>query len=361
MSSPTTIAVVRLSALGDVALCYPILSYMNEHYPQVRVLLITKTFHKPIFADLPNVLLISFEKKYDGLLGLLRLTIYLKKQNVDTIADLHDVLRTKAIRVFAPLVGIPTRHIDKQRGAKRRLLRRGWRRSTAVRPVIEQYADVLRKIGYSIPYQYLAEPKPKAKPDVCISWFNSENIFISKEKNERWVGIAPFSKHSSKEYPLEQMHEVIERLLKKNSFTIRVFIFCAKPERERIHGWVGERVYFMPSEFSFEKELMMISTMDAMLSMDSANAHLASLYRVPTLTLWGSTHPSAGFAPYMQPPEYAITNDDPNKPFAIYGKVNKRQKLGQVADYFEGISPDGIVDALLAVLSPAAGGRNTSA
>jgi ADP-heptose:LPS heptosyltransferase len=32
-----------------------------------------------------------------------------------------------------------------------------------------------------------------------------------------------------------------------------------------------------------------------MISMDSANMHLASLYGVPVISIWGATHPFAGF------------------------------------------------------------------
>jgi ADP-heptose:LPS heptosyltransferase len=56
--------------------------------------------------------------------------------------------------------------------------------------------------------------------------------------------------------------------------------------------------------------------------MDSGNAHLAAMYGVPTITLWGVTHPFTGFMPFGQPIERAIL---PNLakydqiPTSIYG------------------------------------------
>ena len=59
-----------------------------------------------------------------------------------------------------------------------------------------------------------------------------------------------------------------------------------------------------------------------MLSMDSGNAHFAAMYGVPTVTLWGVTHPFAGFSPFNQPLENALIPDlkkYPKLPCSVYG------------------------------------------
>lgn len=61
-----------------------------------------------------------------------------------------------------------------------------------------------------------------------------------------------------------------------------------------------------------------------MLAMDSGNAHLSAMYGVPTLTIWGVTHPFAGFSPYGQPNEnmlLADRNKFPLIPTSVYGKA----------------------------------------
>jgi ADP-heptose:LPS heptosyltransferase len=76
------------------------------------------------------------------------------------------------------------------------------------------------------------------------------------------------------------------------------------------------------NKVSFEHELELISNLDLMLSMDSGNAHLAALYGVNTITLWGATHPYAGFAPYGQPDSNCLTADRVQYPFlptSVYG------------------------------------------
>jgi ADP-heptose:LPS heptosyltransferase len=56
--------------------------------------------------------------------------------------------------------------------------------------------------------------------------------------------------------------------------------------------------------------------------MDSGNAHIAAMLGVKTVTLWGATHPFAGFAPFNQPLENCLTadrNQYPLLPTSVYG------------------------------------------
>jgi ADP-heptose:LPS heptosyltransferase len=56
--------------------------------------------------------------------------------------------------------------------------------------------------------------------------------------------------------------------------------------------------------------------------MDSGNGHLAAMYGIPVVTLWGVTHPFTGFTPFNQPPENQITSDRkqyPLLPTSVYG------------------------------------------
>ena len=72
----------------------------------------------------------------------------------------------------------------------------------------------------------------------------------------------------------------------------------------------------------FKQELQLISNLDVMLSMDSGNAHLAAMLGVKVITLWGATHPFAGFSPFNQPLENALTADSnlyPKLPTSVYG------------------------------------------
>jgi ADP-heptose:LPS heptosyltransferase len=55
--------------------------------------------------------------------------------------------------------------------------------------------------------------------------------------------------------------------------------------------------------------------------MDSGNGHLAAMYGVPTVSLWGVTHPYAGFAPFKQESNCLLSDRTqyPAIPTSIYG------------------------------------------
>jgi ADP-heptose:LPS heptosyltransferase len=78
----------------------------------------------------------------------------------------------------------------------------------------------------------------------------------------------------------------------------------------------------MAGQLSFAEELALISNLDVMVSMDSGNAHLAAIYGIPTITLWGVTHPYAGFYPFKQALSNALLADReqfPMVPTSVYG------------------------------------------
>ncbi len=59
-----------------------------------------------------------------------------------------------------------------------------------------------------------------------------------------------------------------------------------------------------------------------MLSMDSSNGHMAAMFGVKVVTLWGVTHPFAGFAPFNQINGNNLLSDQtqyPKIPTSIYG------------------------------------------
>lgn len=69
-------------------------------------------------------------------------------------------------------------------------------------------------------------------------------------------------------------------------------------------------------------ELALIRQLDLMLCMDSGNMHLAALSGVPVLSIWGATHPFAGFGPYGQADKHLlqIPNDVlPCRPCSVFG------------------------------------------
>lgn len=296
------IAVFRMSAMGDVAISVPILTAFAEQYPDVKITFVTRPMFAPMFAHIPNckVFAIDVKGKHKGIIGLYRLFKELKKSGVDAVADIHNVLRTNIVKIFFKLSGIPFFQIDKGRKEKKALTRPKNKIFKQLKTSYQRYADVFEKLGFPISLsKHYFVPQPKLSEEV-------KNI-LSKEKN---IGIAPFASHLGKEYPFENLKDLIFKL-SENYSNSKIYIFGGGK-----HQWeLVEKIAHLPNvenminHFSFEKELQLISNLDVMLSMDSGNAHLAAMFEVPTITIWGVTHPFAGFYPYAQPIENALLAD----------------------------------------------------
>lgn len=310
--------VIRLSAMGDVAMIVPALLALKASNPHLKITVITKDRFVPIFNGMPGVatLPVSTRGRHKGLLGIWRLASEIFELKPTAVADLHNVLRTRMLKVFLSGRRIPFVSLDKNRKAKRKLTRKRNKVWEPLTPVIAKYEEVFHKLGFesdvmSKPYFLLARDMPKN-----FRSGESEGAALN-------IGIAPFAAHPAKCYPENLMERVIEGI--GNAIPCKLFLFGGgKVESDKLAIWENKFPYCISvaGKGSFSDELALISNMQLMVSMDSGNGHLAAMYGIPVITLWGLTHPYAGFSPYNQPAENSITATRelyPEIPTSIYG------------------------------------------
>ncbi len=336
--------VIRLSALGDVAMTIPVLLSLRRENPDIPLTFITKSQFEPILKRIPGLEVVPFFDRgaHKGLAGLWRLRNQLERETLTGVADLHAVLRTKILKTLLSGTGIPFKVLDKGRKEKRRLTSRKKKDFQPLKSTHERYADVFRNLGYHI--TLTAEdtlPKETWPTFFGEQWRPNANCRI---------GVAPFAAHQGKCYPPELMEKVIELLGQVPGF--RIYLFGGGSREADILGsW--ERAFdhccSVAGTMALSDELAVISNLDLMLSMDSGNGHLAAMYGVPVITVWGVTHPYAGFAPYLQPSENSITADReryPLIPTSVYGnKVPPGYE-----DAMRSIPPERIYKRILEVL-----------
>ena len=317
MKKPSHILVIRLSALGDVAMTVPVLRKVSETYPHLRFTLLTRKFFAPLFEELPNVEVYEADVKgrHKGLAGLRRLSGELRAKNIDAVADLHNVLRSAVLKKFFQLYGIPVKQIDKGRPEKKALTRKEKKDFRQLKSTHQRYADVFAALGYPIELSGQTFP-PKMILTPAVRQ-------IAGTAPKKWLGIAPFAQHLSKMYPQDLMKEVLKMLGRYQN--LQIFLFGAgESESTVLHQWEQDftNVVSMAGKVSFREELALISNLDAMLSMDSGNGHLAANFGIPVITLWGLTHPYTGFSPFNQPASNSLLPDlekYPQIPTSIYG------------------------------------------
>lgn len=317
MSKPKHILVIRLSAMGDVAMTVPVLRALVLHYPEVKITVVSRPFFQPFFAEIPNVNFfgVDLNKRHKGFIGLVRLFSDLRKLKIDVVADLHNVLRSKVVRTLFALSGKKVAATDKGRAEKKALTSLTNKVFSQVKPMIERHVDTFKQLGFSIDLSNAQFPEKAT--------LSEEILTITGTKNQNWIGIAPFAQYESKVYPIDLMQQVIDGLAQNKSY--KIFLFGGgEKEIQLLNQFQNqhENVVVLAGKTQFKQELDVISNLDIMLSMDSGNAHIAAILGVKVITLWGATHPFAGFKPFNQPDDFCLTSDSaqyPLLPTSIYG------------------------------------------
>ncbi|MCG1037551.1 glycosyltransferase family 9 protein [Polaribacter sargassicola] len=296
--------------MGDVAIMVPVLDALLRQNSNIKITVLTQKFYTPFFSHLKNVTVypVDTKGKHKGFLGLFKLYKELKKQNFTAIADIHNVLRSNVLKLF--FLGKNFYQIDKGREEKKKLISK--ENFVQLKTSHERYADVFRKMGFTI---NLSNPVFPDKKEIPASVAN----LLKNTTSNKLIGIAPFAAHKSKMYPLDKMKIVVKQLSKNNT----ILLFGGKSDVEFLKTLqTNQNILLIAGKLNFTEELATISNLDCMLSMDSGNAHLAAMLGKKVITIWGVTHPFAGFAPFNQPKDYALLADTkkyPLVPTSIYG------------------------------------------
>ncbi len=343
------ILIIRFSSLGDIAMTVPVVYSLARQYPDVRITMLSRPFARQLFENLaPNVNFMEADLKleYHGIKGLNTLYRRLVAKQFTHIADLHNVLRSEYLRMRFNLGRYRVEHINKNRKGRRRLTSRNNKQLVQQPTAIQNYLDVFERLGFPIHLEFKSI-FDEGKGNLM----QLPPIFDTKNDDEQWIGIAPFAAHQGKIYPPEKMLEVI-RLLAADYPKARFLLFGRGPkEEETFLSWCHELPQCVNVSLyaeTLKDELILMSHLDVMLSMDSANMHLASLTGTPVISVWGATHPFAGFMGYNQSPDNAIQEDLSCRPCSIYG--NKPCLRGDYA-CLNGIQPETILQKVKTVLN----------
>lgn len=340
MAKPKHILVIRLSAMGDVAMTVPVLRAFSLQYPQVKITVVSRPFFAPFFNGIPNITFfnVDLKERHKGFIGLLRLFFDIKQFKIDAVADLHNVLRSKVVRTLFAISGKKVAATDKGRADKKALTRAENKIFVPVKSMFERHVETFKKLGFPI---VLENPTFPVKAQ-----FSNEIFEITGEKIQKWIGIAPFAQYESKVYPQDLMQKVIDGLAENTNQ--KIFLFGGgEVEIQKLNQLQNQHqnVVVIAGKLKFQQELDLISNLDVMLSMDSGNAHIAAMLGIKVITLWGATHPYAGFKPFNQPDDFCITADRtqyPLLPTSVYGN----KKVEGYEDVMRSIQPETVIEKI---------------
>lgn len=335
------VLIIRLSAMGDVAMTVPVICALLQQHSDIKVTVVSRPFFKPFFEGIDRVdfYSVDLKKRHKGFFGIYRLYQDLKKLKIDYVADFHNVLRSKILRTFFKSNGTKTAFTDKGRKEKKELTRLEKKVLKPIKSMINRHADTLAQLGFKVDLSKINFPEKSVLPD--------EILTITNEKSDdNWIGIAPFAQYQTKVYPLDLMKETI-KLLAENPKN-KLFLFGGGEEEILKLNTLQQNfsnVTVIAGKLKFTQELSLIQHLNVMLSMDSGNGHIAAMYGVSVVTLWGQTHPCAGFVPFNQPLENSLIPDLDKYPFlptSVYGN----KIIEGYGDAMRSIQPQQIVNKI---------------
>jgi ADP-heptose:LPS heptosyltransferase len=339
------ILVIRLSSMGDVAMTVPILELLLEQHPNLNITFVSRPKFEAFFKHLPrvNFFAADVDIKYRGVFGIYKLAKELSTLKADAVADLHDVLRTKILKFFLRLgFSGQIKTIDKGRAEKKKLCANNPNKELyQIKNTFERYAEVFEKLGYKIDLS-----KDRFKPSVPLTDNTAELLSIAANKIP--IGIAPFARYKAKTYPFYLMEKMIKELLECRS-DLHVFLFGAESDFENLSQLkivFPNKISIVGTDLDLSEELGLISRLKLMLSMDSANMHLASMLSVPVVSLWGATHPCLGFYGWGQNPNNAICADR-NKFPTLPCSVNGSKVHPGTENCMETIEPSFVIQKII--------------
>lgn len=271
--------------------------------------MVSDFLYEPIFNLIPDLVFIpvDFKTKNRGILNLFKFFLKLRKFPVKHIVDLHNVIRSKVLNFLFKIIDYQVVVLNKGRGEKRNYISK--KSNIPLISMHERYAQTFKSLGFNLDLE-------------------ESNVLprIKEQDNFLKIGIAPFAKYCGKEYSIDNIKKVVSMF--KENLNIKFYFFgYGNTEKSIIDEHFNELENSINciGKYNFSEELTFISSLNLMVSMDSANGHLAAMFGIPVITLWGVTHFNLGYFPYKMPIDYSLFPNNPifpELPVSTYGKCS---------------------------------------
>ncbi|WP_372999752.1 lipopolysaccharide heptosyltransferase I [Sulfurimonas sp.] len=275
------IAIVRLSALGDIVNSAVTLQFIHEKYPDAKVEWITEEVFAPLLENHPLVSIVHTlnlkQLKKSKSFSLLK-QIFLELRSLgefDIIIDIQGLLKSA---IVARLIGSNTHGFDKS-SAREGIASYFYKTTSSIaydENIVKRNTFLASDgLGFNISDEMLLHKKP-------IFETNEYPLENSDKKN---IAIVIGASWESKKYPKERVAELCNEL-KENS----IILWGSDAEKEDAL-WICDNSAYatIAPKLSLIELVSLISSVDLLIGNDTGPTHMAWAQNIPSITLFGPT------------------------------------------------------------------------
>jgi heptosyltransferase I len=268
------IAVVRLSAIGDVCHAMAVVNAVQTQYPNAEITWITGPAESQIVKLMPNINVVVYNKK-SGFKGMLALRKQLKHEKFDVLLHMQWSLRASLL----------TRMLK----AKRRI---GFARSIS-RDKQHLFVNELapEPNGFHVLNALMSVARGIGVPEQAPSWNIQVKPHAFDLPND-YVIVNPCGSKPSKNWTLNGYRKLLSMLLEKGE---KVVLTGGPSEDEKAFcGQIaqGFDVISLVGKTSLEELLSVIGEAKLVVSPDTGPAHMATVMDTPVVTLFALSNPN---------------------------------------------------------------------
>jgi len=288
-STAPRILAVRFSSIGDIVLITPLLRALRERHPECYLAVATKQAFAPLLSENPHLDRVI---EYDRNTALTKLASQIRAGRFSHHLDLHDNLRSRALRWLVPgrWTGYP--RYRTARALLIRTKRNVYPENTP--PVPERFFAAAREL----------DVRPDGKPaELHINPSESRNADTWLEQRglaqtRPLVVLAPMAAHATKRWPVERWLELVPRAIAAGA-DIAVVGGPGDIEACKVVADAGgERAASNAGAMGLQGTGALLEKASVTVSGDTGVMHMSTAVGTPVVTLFGPTAEPFGFFPY---------------------------------------------------------------
>ncbi len=277
LSEIKNVLIIRLSSLGDILLTTPLIRSLKEQNDSINIDFVLREQYSDLLKFNPNIdRLFIYSNDADKKIILFS---DLQKRNYDLVIDLQNNFRSAEIRRKLKVKSV-------------RFYKRTFDKFLLVKFKINRLSDAPQ-----IPVRYAGSLPGLKLDEKGLDLYLPANINSVLNMNEKYIGIAPGSRHYTKMW-LKEYYIDLCKILSYDGYKIVLFggtsdrDLC-KELAEQITGSIN-----LCSEDDIIATTVNMKKCSAIICNDSGLMHAASAAGVPVLAVFGSTVKEFGFTPY---------------------------------------------------------------